>query len=277
MMEFTWTHGSIIESGEFRHGPLEVVEDGVPFVFLLGTDESRHTTERAINFVKRHDQDVIVIDYADISQGLHPMLAPFVLFVPMEWFSYYLAIYKDHNPDDRRYYGGLVEYQNVKHEIQINFCTNLYCGWFGLPQKRFEAVKSKPFRYKLVGSNNDGKAIECNPDPKNPNGFVGGCFTTPMSNWSVADEIARLAQNNTVRDVEPAYEFHREDCKQIGITPFDSTQAFYRRGTSSAKSQKWQCKVCKKITNVGRTDISYIHCGLCGGNYPVCVASRFSL
>jgi fructoselysine 6-phosphate deglycase len=38
------------------------------------------------------------------------MLAPFVMFVPLEWFCYYLSIYKDHNPDDRRYYGGLVEY-----------------------------------------------------------------------------------------------------------------------------------------------------------------------
>ncbi len=44
-MEFTWTHGCVIESGEFRHGPLEIVEPGVPFLFLLGNDESRHTTE----------------------------------------------------------------------------------------------------------------------------------------------------------------------------------------------------------------------------------------
>ncbi|UUZ78704.1 fructoselysine 6-phosphate deglycase [Paenibacillus sp. P26] len=110
LMEFTWTHGSVIESSEFRHGPLEVVEDGVPFIFLLGTDESRHTTERAISFVKRYDKEYIVVDYAEISQGLHPMLAPFVMFVPMEWLCYYLSIYKDHNPDDRRYYGGLVEY-----------------------------------------------------------------------------------------------------------------------------------------------------------------------
>ena len=38
------------------------------------------------------------------------MLAPFLMFVPMEWLCYYLSIYKDHNPDERRYYGGLVEY-----------------------------------------------------------------------------------------------------------------------------------------------------------------------
>ncbi|WP_258125417.1 fructoselysine 6-phosphate deglycase [Escherichia coli] len=91
-------------------GPLEIVEPGVPFLFLLGNDESRHTTERAINFVKQRTDNVIVIDYAEISQGLHPWLAPFLMFVPMEWLCYYLSIYKDHNPDERRYYGGLVEY-----------------------------------------------------------------------------------------------------------------------------------------------------------------------
>jgi len=110
LMEFTWTHGCALDSAEFRHGPLEMVEDGVPYVFLLGTDESRQTTERALNFVKKYTKDVIVFDYATVGEALHPMLAPMVLFVPLEWFYYYLSIYKDHNPDDRRYYGGIVEY-----------------------------------------------------------------------------------------------------------------------------------------------------------------------
>jgi len=110
LLEFTWTHGSMLNSAEFRHGPLEVVEPGVPYIFLLGSDESRHTTERALNFVKRYDPDVITFDFAALATGLHPMLAPMVLFVPLEWFCFYLSIYKDHNPDDRRYYGGIVEY-----------------------------------------------------------------------------------------------------------------------------------------------------------------------
>jgi fructoselysine 6-phosphate deglycase len=110
LLEFTWTHGSVLNASEFRHGPLEVVEEGVPYIFLLGTDESRETTKRALDFVKRYSNDVIVFDYADYCEGLHPMLSPFVLFIPMEWFCYYLAIYKDHNPDGRRYYGGLANY-----------------------------------------------------------------------------------------------------------------------------------------------------------------------
>lgn len=110
MLEFTWTHGSMLNAAEFRHGPLEVVEKGVPYVFLIGTDESRATTERAINFVKKLTDDYIVFDYKDLNCDLHPMLAPMVLFVPLEYFYYYLSISKDHNPDDRRYYGGLMEY-----------------------------------------------------------------------------------------------------------------------------------------------------------------------
>lgn len=108
-MEFMWGHGAVIESGEFRHGPLEIVEAGVPFVFLIGTDESRHITERALRFVQKYQGETVVFDYAELSKGLHPTLAPMVMFVPLEWFSYYFAIVRDHNPDDRRYYG-VVEY-----------------------------------------------------------------------------------------------------------------------------------------------------------------------
>ncbi|GMX63005.1 fructoselysine 6-phosphate deglycase [Paenibacillus elgii] len=108
-MEFMWGHGAVIESGEFRHGPLEIVEPGVPFVFLVGTDASRHITERALRFVKKYKGEHIVFDYQELSGGLHPDLAPMVMFVPLEWFSYYFAVARDHNPDDRRYYG-VVEY-----------------------------------------------------------------------------------------------------------------------------------------------------------------------
>ncbi|KKO54539.1 SIS domain-containing protein [Paenibacillus sp. DMB20] len=108
-MEFMWGHGAVIESGEFRHGPLEIVEPGVPFVFLIGTDASRHITERALRFVNKYKGESLVFDYKELSGGLHADLAPMVMFVPLEWFSYYFAVARDHNPDDRRYYG-VVEY-----------------------------------------------------------------------------------------------------------------------------------------------------------------------
>lgn len=45
-MEFLWSHGAVIQAGEFRHGPLEIVESGVPFLFLVPTDSSRLHRER---------------------------------------------------------------------------------------------------------------------------------------------------------------------------------------------------------------------------------------
>ncbi len=110
MLEFTWTHGSALNAAEFRHGPLEVVEEGVPYVFLLGNDDTRNITKRAIDFVRKYTSEVIVFDILDYSNDMSPDLDPLMLFVPLEFFYYYLSIYKDHNPDDRRYYGGKVEY-----------------------------------------------------------------------------------------------------------------------------------------------------------------------
>lgn len=108
-MEFLWSHGAVIQAGEFRHGPLEIVESGVPFLFLVPTDSSRVITQRALKFVEKWKGTAIVLDYADFAMGLHDDLAPFVMFVPLEWFCYYFSIVRDHNPDDRRYYG-VVEY-----------------------------------------------------------------------------------------------------------------------------------------------------------------------
>ena len=109
-MEFTWTHGSVIESGEFKHGPLEMVEEGSSFLFLQNTDDSRTTTDKAINFAKRYTDNIIVVDNAELNHNLHNWVAPFVMFVPLEWIFFYHSEAKGHNPDDRRYYGGLVEY-----------------------------------------------------------------------------------------------------------------------------------------------------------------------
>lgn len=52
-MEFLWSHGAVIQAGEFRHGPLEIVESGVPFLFLVPTDSSRVITQRALKFVEK--------------------------------------------------------------------------------------------------------------------------------------------------------------------------------------------------------------------------------
>lgn len=142
---------------------------------------------------------------------------------------------------------------NIKgkeYKIQANFCTNPFCKWFGLPQYKYEDIKSKPSRYKLVGKI-DSKSIKCNDIPTNEHeGIVIDNWVTPLSNWSLAEEMKRLIDINTVVPMKTEYNFHKEECSEISLNPFDNSTAFYKRGKSSSNSQKYQCKKCKKITNV---------------------------
>jgi transposase-like protein len=146
-----------------------------------------------------------------------------------------------------------IELSGKMYGLQYNFCCNTFCKWYGLPQKKFDEVKSKPSRYKMVSSrsNSDDTSIHCNDILIDTSfGTVLGNNTSTISNWSLAEEIKRLITINTVVDIEPDYIFHKEGCSLIDKTPFDNKEAFIKRGKSSANAVKYQCKECKKLTNV---------------------------
>ena len=88
-------------------------------------------------------------------------------------------------------------------DVQYNDCTNPFCESFGLPQERFTTVKNKPYRYKLHGSKKGTKSIFFNSIPiptKIPKTSLG-CSTYTLSNWSVAEEIKRLIELQTVEEI----------------------------------------------------------------------------
>lgn len=136
------------------------------------------------------------------------------------------------------------------HIIQLNYCSNPFCKWFGEPQVRFDDIKNKPFRYKLSGIG-EKKKIVCNPNKTNTvDGISLECTTTAYSNWSIAEEIKRLIHIDKIVDWIPEYNFHREQCNLKETTPFLNVDNFKKRGKSSSNSIKWQCKLCGKMTNV---------------------------
>lgn len=144
-----------------------------------------------------------------------------------------------------------IMFKGKVHQIQLNRCTDPFCKWFGMPQERFTEARNKPSRYKLTGTMRSAHKFVCNPDPlRSTSGTTWDCTTVVLSNWSIAEEIARLAKNDKVRQVEPTYNFHHEDCENYGITPFDSPSHFYRKGKTKVNTQRWQCKSCKKLTNI---------------------------
>jgi len=147
----------------------------------------------------------------------------------------------------------ILKIKGIEYEIQYNGCYNPFCKWYGLPQKQYDYIKFKPSRYRLSGTKTkeDHAALLCN-DVEDPTveGHSLDNTSETLSNWSVAEEIKRLMTINTVVPIEPEYQFHKSDCSQSTLTPITDAKAFYKRGYSSAKSPKFQCKECKKITNV---------------------------
>ncbi len=105
LMEGAIKHACPLYSAEFRHGLIERAEKDVPLIFLNADLESDKLTKIAINFSKNKlDAKTIIYnlsDYADIN----PLLAPFVLVIPLEWFVYYLAHFNDEDPGSTRHIG----------------------------------------------------------------------------------------------------------------------------------------------------------------------------
>lgn len=104
LLEMQWKHAAAFNAAEFPHGPLEIVEEGLPVIVLIGTDGSRFVAERARDFAKRQNADVIEFDLADY-EGFHPLLAPFALHLPLQWFNWYLGVVRDRPISTRRYMG----------------------------------------------------------------------------------------------------------------------------------------------------------------------------
>ena len=101
-MENIRTNGAFIESAEFRHGPAEALERQRPeMVYLVGTDESRPLVERSLEVARSRGAHVATIDAAE-HPGLHPLLAAFVLKVPLQWFVVYSALIRGIDDLDER-------------------------------------------------------------------------------------------------------------------------------------------------------------------------------
>jgi transposase-like protein len=143
------------------------------------------------------------------------------------------------------------KWKGEEYSLQMNHCLNPYCESFGLPQVKYQSVKGKPSRYKLVGASYN-KGIHCNdnPLPSKSDKSTLGCTSSVLSNWSIAEEIKRLVEAESVADVNPEYTFHKDTCLNVDSTPFDEPQFFYKQGKSRSNSQRYQCKTCKKKTNV---------------------------
>ncbi len=101
-MENMRVNGSFIEATEFRHGPAEMFDRNQPAIVLLkGTDDSRPVVERVHKLCEANHAHLLVYDMADYPD-VHPLLAPFVLMIPLQWFAVWSSLMRGITDMDER-------------------------------------------------------------------------------------------------------------------------------------------------------------------------------
>jgi fructoselysine 6-phosphate deglycase len=105
-MENLRVHAAFCDASEFRHGPAEMLERQKPdMFFLLGDDEARPMVERSLGVAQANGGHIARIDLQSFP-GVHPLLAPFVLLVPLQWFVVYSALLRGITDLDERVFMG---------------------------------------------------------------------------------------------------------------------------------------------------------------------------
>ncbi|HET6515473.1 MAG TPA: glutamine--fructose-6-phosphate transaminase (isomerizing) [Thermodesulfovibrionales bacterium] len=113
MKEISYTHAGGYPAGEIKHGPLALVEKGVPVVFLAPMDSLLEKVLSNIEEVRARGGRVIAItdapaalrekvDELIVVPSTHPAFQPFVTVVPLQLLAYHVAVLKGCNVDQPR-------------------------------------------------------------------------------------------------------------------------------------------------------------------------------
>jgi len=102
-------------AGESKHGPISLIEPGVPVVFIAPKDASRKAIlgnimemkargASIISVIEDGDQEIKQLsdEFIEMPSGIHPLLSPIAYVVPLQLFAYYMAIERGLDPDKPR-------------------------------------------------------------------------------------------------------------------------------------------------------------------------------
>lgn len=108
LMEMQWIHSNAVHAGEYFHGPFEIIDKNVPFIILLGLDETRPLDERALDFSQKYGEKLVVLDAKDldltgVDEELKGYIAPLVLNHVLRKYAEQLAEARNHPLSKRRY------------------------------------------------------------------------------------------------------------------------------------------------------------------------------
>jgi glucosamine--fructose-6-phosphate aminotransferase (isomerizing) len=114
LKEISYIHAEAYAAGELKHGPLALIDDGVPVLALITQDSLVDKTMSNIKEVKARGAIVVAICKENLQEAcqecdeqillpnVNPLLAPIVSVIPLQIFAYYMAIFRDCDVDKPR-------------------------------------------------------------------------------------------------------------------------------------------------------------------------------
>ncbi|MEM0007335.1 MAG: glutamine--fructose-6-phosphate transaminase (isomerizing) [Candidatus Bathyarchaeia archaeon] len=115
LMEIAYIPSIAFPAGESKHGPISLVEEGFPVVFICPKDDTHKTIIGNIMEMKARGASIIAIieegdeevkrladDYVEVPKGIPDVLSPIPFVVPLQLLAYYMAVERGHDPDKPR-------------------------------------------------------------------------------------------------------------------------------------------------------------------------------
>jgi fructoselysine 6-phosphate deglycase len=109
MMEMQWINSGTFHSGEFFHGPFEIVDKNVPFILLMNDGRTRKIDSRALTFLERFEAKATVVDALDyglsavIPKTVIDYFNPMILTAVFRVYAEELSEARQHPLTKRRY------------------------------------------------------------------------------------------------------------------------------------------------------------------------------
>ncbi len=106
--EMQWIRTKSIHAGEFFHGTLELLEEGMSVLMLYPEDETRPMMDRVYNFASKITKEIMIFDPKKIelpvADDMRKYLSPMLVYALTERLSAHLEHVRNHPLTMRRYY-----------------------------------------------------------------------------------------------------------------------------------------------------------------------------
>jgi glucosamine--fructose-6-phosphate aminotransferase (isomerizing) len=115
LLEIAYVPSVSYPAAESKHGPISLIEPGVPVVFVVPKDQSRKAIignvmemkargASILSVIEEGDEEVKELsdEFIEVLGGVHPLVSPMVYVVPLQLFAYHMSVERGLDPDKPR-------------------------------------------------------------------------------------------------------------------------------------------------------------------------------